>query len=699
MSGTRHFALPRPALLLVGALALPALPSALAAQSQDLVVGRTVEGSLAAGDTAEYRVEAGEDYFIFGEVDQISVDVIVRVLNPEGEQRARMDVTARGPDRFSGETRDAGAYTIQVIPFEDEEGEYTITLHRLEPVETDPDKLVDQLLSPYDTDDSPGAAVRVWRDGRTLFSKAYGMADLAHAIPFDEDTRTNIGSTSKQFTAFAVMLQAERGALSLDDDIRIHVPELPEFDETITVRHLLTHTSGLREIFNLLVMTGRRIDRGDYVDRDEILAVVQQQPALQNAPGAEWNYNNTAFSLAALIVERTSGQPFHEFMAEHVFGPLNMTRTMVRPHAEAVVPERSQGYAPASEGYREIRDLGAAVGAGGIYSSIEDLQTWVENYVSPRVGSPDMVAEMTTPFVLTDGDTTNYGLGLFIDEHRGLRRVHHGGADIAHRSMLAYYPELRAGITTQSNHASFDSNVAFRLAEAFFGDAMEPEAQAVADDGAFDAASYDPESFDDYVGRYALDAAPAFVLTFTREDGTLYTQATGQPRIEIEPTSDSTFALTVVEASVVFHRDGDGGVEGVTLFQNGQEQHATRLEDDDEAEAAWEPSVDDLRGFAGRYYSEEIETFYTVVFQEASEAEEDTAPGADATSGDDDDAAEGHLVLRHRRLDEARLSPGDEDTLSGGGLTLSFERDRNGTILGFYLSNTRTRDVRFDRVR
>lgn len=683
-------------------LATTAFTAPLTAQSVELEVGRTVAGTLSAGDTVEYQIEAGEDYFIFGEVDQISVDAVVRVLNPEGEQRARVDVTARGPDRFSGETRNAGRYTIQVIPFEGEEGDYTITLHRLEPVETDPDRLVDQLMSPYDTDDSPGAGVRVWRDGRTLFSKTYGMADLAHGIPFEEDTRTNIGSTSKQFTAFAVMLQAERGALSLDDDIRIHLPELPDFGETITVRHLLTHTSGLREIFNLLIMTGRRIDRGDFVDRDEILAVVQKQPALQNAPGAEWNYNNTAFALAALIVERTSDQPFHEFMDEHVFGPLGMTRTMVRPHSESVVPERSQGYAPASEGYREIRDLGAAVGAGGIYSTLEDLQRWVENYIAPEVGSPAMIDEMMTPYVLTDGDTTNYGLGLFIDEHRGLARVHHGGADIAHRSMLAYYPELRAGITAQSNHASFDSNVAFRLAEAFFEDAMEPEAAAVADDETFDPSSYEAESFDELTGRYALDAAPTFILTFSREEETLYTQATGQPRIEIEPTSDSTFALTVVEASVVFHRDAEGGVTGVTLLQGGQEQHATRLEDDAESEEAWEPTADELRGFSGRYFSEEIETFFTIDFEDATEQ----ASGATAESDQAGDAgdshgqgAEPHLILRHRRLEDAELTPGDRDTFSGGGLTLSFERDRNGTILGFYLSNTRTRDVRFERIR
>lgn len=644
--------------------------SPVAAQVMSLVVGQPISGSLAEGDTASYALDVEEGWFVFGEVDQISVDVVVRILDPEGEQRMRVDGPARGPERFSGETTSSGRYTIQVIPFEDETGDYVIRLHRLEPLETDPEDLADQLLSPYDMEDTPGAALAVWRDGRTLYEKAYGMANLAYDIPFEVDTRTNIGSTSKQFTAFAVMLQAERGALALDDDIRKHVPELPEFDETITVRHLITHTSGLREVFNLLLMTGRRIDHGDYVDREEILAIVRNQPALQNPPGAEWNYNNTAFALAALIVERTSGQDFDEYMAEHVFGPLGMTSTMVRPHPEAIVPNRSQGYQASGDGYREIRDLGAAVGAGGIYSTVQDLRTWVENFESPRVGTRAMIDEMMTSYVLTDGDSTGYGYGLAIDEQRGLKRVHHGGADIAHRSMLAYYPEIGAGITTQSNNASFDSNVAFRLAEAFFGDEMEPEEEEGAE-GAFDASTYDAEDFDEFVGRYALDAAPAFVLTFSREGETLYTQATGQPRIEIVPTSDTTFALMGVEASVVFHRDDDGSVEGLTLNQGGQ-QHATRLADGDEA---WEPTADDLAAFVGRYFSEEIETFFTIVLEE------------------------GELVARHRRLDEATLTPGEEDTLSGGSFTFTFERDRNGQVIGFYLSNGRTRDVRFERAR
>lgn len=655
---------------------MPALMLAHAASAQSTPVrrGQTVSGTLAEGDTLRYTVEAGDDYWVFGEVTQRTVDAVVRLVDPDGNQVGRVDGSTRGGERFSGRLRAAGRYTVEVIPSEGTHGDFTLTVHRLEPVETDPRKRVDQIMARYDGDDSPGAAVQVWRDGRTMYSKAWGMANLAYGIPFEPDTRTNIGSTSKQFTAFAVMLQADRGLLSLDDDIRKHVPELPEFEHTITVRHLITHTSGLREFLNLLVMSGRRIDHGDWIDRSEIIEIVRKQPALQNVPGAEWNYNNTAFGLAALIVERTSGQDFPTYMRENVFEPLGMSRTLVRASPEQIVPERSEGYTPGGDGFRETGDLGGAVGAGAVYSTVEDLQTWVENFRTPRVGSAGIFEQMMTSYVLDDGEETGYGYGLMLDEQQGLRRVHHGGADVAHRSMLAYYPDIRAGITVQSNHAGFNSAVAFELAEAFFSDAMEPEDAAGAEGGDFDLASWDPEEFDDFVGRYSLDEAPGFILTFTREDQTLYTQATGQQRIEVRPVSDSTFALVGVEASVTFHRDEGGAVTGATLDQNGLHP-ATRL-DGGEASEGWKPGADELAEYVGRYFSEELETFYTLSL------------------------ADGVLHLVHLRMDDADLAPGDEvDRFTGANLRFDFERDRNGQVIGFYLSNVRTRDVRFERVR
>lgn len=638
------------------------------AQDTSLRIDDSISGTLLAGDKQIYSFDAQSDNYILGRVNQISVDVELLILDPEGNPVSTIDSRTRGTEQFSFETEAEGQYTIEVRPKEEEHGDFSIVLERLELVETDPSRLADQLMARYDRDDTPGGVISVFKDGQTLFSRAYGMANLSYDIPFQVDTVTNIGSTSKQFTAFAIMLLQEQGLLSLDDDIREHVPELPQFDEIVTVRHIITHTSGLREFLNLLSMSGRRLDHGDYIARNEIIGIIQRQPALQNSPGSEWNYNNTAYALAALIVERISGQTFTEFMNDNVFGPIGMQDSLVRSSPEHIVKNNSAGYISNPDGgYLEARDLGGAVGAGSIYTTVGDLQRWVENFRETRLGNSAIFEEMMTSYVLTDGEPTDYGYGLTIAEQGGLKRVQHGGADVAHRSMLAYFPEINAGITTQSNNAGFDGSIAFQLAEAFFGDAMVTELDEINEAGGpeFDPENYDPESFDELVGRYELDAVPDSILTFTREEDTLYAEATGQSRVELIPTSDMGFDITVVDASLVFHRNDDGAVDSLTLNQGG-EQHATRLETE-----AWEPTSDELSVFAGRYYSDEIETFYVM------------------------EMGEEQLTLSQRRLDDVELSSTDQDKFSGGELTLSFERDRNDQVIGFYLSNGRTRGVRF----
>lgn len=646
-----------------------------------LRLGQAQSGTLSTGDTLEFSFEAGEDFILYGEVDQISVDVVVRLENAEGQGLGQWDGPARGREAFSRTLNESGTFTLRVAPFEDEEGDFSIEILQLEERSDDPEKLADQLMFAYDRPGGPGGAVRVWRDGRTLTSKTYGLADLTHGIEYDTDTPTNIGSTSKQFTAFAVLLEQEAGRLTLEDDLLEYFPDFPDFGETITVRHLLNHTTGLREFLNLYAITGADTRS---LTRDDVLRAVERQPALQNAPGAEFNYNNTAFSLAAQIVEKTSGQDFDDYVREHVFEPLGMTDSYVRMSPDVIIPGRADGYTPSDAGWSAPGDLGGAVGAGGIYASIEDLERWGQNLLSPRVGTKEMVEEMMTEYTLTDGEGSGYGLGLFIDEQRGLKRVHHGGADVSHRSMIVYYPELNAGLTVQSNASTFDSGgTAFDLAAAYFGDAMEPEESS--DDGEggeFDPESYDPADFERFAGSYSLDPAPNMIARFWFEDGTYYGQLTGQQALEIRPTGMNSFEFLAVAARIVFE-DGEPA-PGLTLFQNGQEVHATRQEGAEDAEE-WAPTVAELEAFVGRYFAEEVETFYEIVLVHPDE--------------DEDEDAEPHLELRQLRLGEMRMSPTEEDVFTAGGLTLEFERDRHGAVSAVYFDVTRSRDVRAERVR
>jgi CubicO group peptidase (beta-lactamase class C family) len=530
---------------------------------------------------------------------------------------------------------------------------------------TDPASEVGKLVKDFDGPDTPGGVILVMRDGQIIYSHAFGTANLTHGIPFEVTTPTNIGSTSKQFTGFAIALLEERGLLSMEDDIRKHIPELPDLGHTVRLKHLLSHTSGYREYLNSFAMTGRSLN--DRLRREEIVPLVQRQPGLQNEPGEAWLYNNTGFALLAMVVEKVTGEPFPGWMKENVFEPLGMTHTQVRDFPSRVIPGNAQGYTPDAEGvYFETQDIHAVMGAGGIYTTVGDLAKWISNFFEPGLGSPGLIQKMQTPFVLNNGDPTTYGLGLIIDGLGGLKRLQHGGADAAHRSQLYIFPEIRGAVITQSNNASFPGNVADKVAGIFFRDVMQlPEKEEPAAPGEF---VFDPEKFDDYAGRYELEAAPGFILEFTREEEKLFTQATGQPKFEILASSDSTFYLTVVEASMTFHRNQEGIVDALTLHQNGNHRAKRVLE------PKWEPSEDDIADYLGRYFSEELETFYAVARNE-----------------------EGKLVLRHRRLPDIPLSADKEDVYTGAFpiSEILFIRDEGGRVTGFKASSGRSFGIEF----
>ena len=652
------------------ALLLLLVASARAQEATPIAPARPQAGTLAPDGADAYALDLDAGTFVAGVAFQETADAVVTVTGPDGDEVGRFDETARGAEPFQFDAEAAGTYTLTVAPFEDEAGDYVLTVERVEPIATAPGDRVDQIFASRDREGAPGALVAVVDGGEVVYRNAYGTANLTHGIPMTVGTASNIGSTSKQFTAFALGLLAQRGELDLDDDVREHVPELPDFGQTVTLRHLLTHTSGYREFLNALIVGGRRIDEGDFVDRGEIVALIQRQPALQNAPGAEWNYNNSGYGLAALVAERVTGRPFPEWMAENVFEPLGMDRTVVRASPATLVPGSAQGYAPSPDGWKDARDLGGTVGAGAIYTTVDDLAAWMANYGTGDLGGRALVDEMMTPTVLADGDTTDYGLGLFVERRGSVRRIHHGGADAAHRSSFAFSPDLDFGVIVLTNSPADVDALAGRVAEAFFEDRIPDGGPEPEGAGGPEAVAFDDALFDAYAGRYALDIAPNFVLAFRRDGAGGYaTQATGQPEVEIVPVSDSTFALTVVEASVTFHRDIDGVVRSATLHQSG-DHRATKLDVEPLADA--EPL--DLAAFEGRYVSPTLESFLTLT------------------------AEDGALVATSLRNPEGQaLRHTTGDTFMVGPFTAAFERDADGAVVAFTVDAGRARDLRFER--
>ncbi len=526
-----------------------------------------------------------------------------------------------------------------------------------------------KLIEEYNNENTPGGVVMVIRDGKVVFQKSFGMANLTHNIPFELTTPTNIGSTTKQFTAMGIALLEEKGLLSIEDDIRKYIPELPDLGDTVRLRHFLSHTSGYREYLNSLLMSGRQM--GDIIRREEIIPLVQNQPELQNKPGESYNYNNTGYALLAMVIERVTGETYPDWMKKNIFLPLGMTHTVVRTNPGMIIPGNAQGYIKLEDDqYQEVMDIPSSMGAGGMYATVADLQKWIQNFSKPAVGNAKLIEKLQTPFLLNSGDTMNYAYGLMIGTMNGLKLVEHGGADIAHRSMLMMFPEVNGAVVTQSNNSSFSGQISRKLAEIFFADAMKIDKEEKKQAEVQGEFVYDVEKFDELAGRYELEVAPGFVLEFRREGDKLMTQATGQGAVEVFARTDSTFYLKVVEASVTFHRNEAGKVAHITLHQNGNHR-ANRI-----YEPAWVPAEEDIKMYTGMYFSKELEAFYSIAVND-----------------------EGKLVLKHRRIDDLllRAESKDEFMASFPIPELKFLRNEQGVVTGFEASSGRSRGIVFEK--
>jgi CubicO group peptidase (beta-lactamase class C family) len=646
------------------AILLLSVSAVTAQQAARLQPGQVVNVTLPAGGSQTYELELPAGHFVAGRVEQDGVDAMVTITGPDGARVLRASRVGRGgPEAFAFSTEAAGRYVIDVAPVDSSaSGAVRVRLTRSEPVATTPEGKVDQAAA-YLAEDTPGVVVGVIRGGELAFAKAYGAAELTYGHPFTVETPTNIGSTSKHFTGFALALLASRGALSLDDDVRKHIPELRDFGPTITLRHLLGHTTGYREFINTLIIEGRQVLEGDYIAPTEVIDVLQRQPSLQNEPGAEFNYNNSAYSLSTIVVERVTGRPFADWMRDEVFLPLGMTRTWVRASPSEIIPRRSIGYIPGPGGFREVRDLHGAAGAGGIHTTPGDIAKWMRNFKTAQLGGEGVIRELTTPGSLNSGASTNYGLGIFVDTNRGLRRWQHGGNDVAHSSTFVYYPDLDAGYVVFSNYQGVPGGIAGAVADAFFGEHMEVPQAPVA--GA--PVPVPLAALRRYAGNYEMTTLGGILVTVALQDGQLSLEIAGQPALPLQPTSPTSFDIVGAPARVTFITADGGVVEGLTFHQNGD--HPGRR-------VADARPVVDLAGFTGRFFSAELETFY------------------DMRVEDD------RLVIRHRRFGPTPLTHTEGDTFSG---TLPvnqviFRRDEAGRITGFEAGNGRARGIIFEKV-
>jgi CubicO group peptidase (beta-lactamase class C family) len=465
-----------------------------------------------------------------------------------------------------------------------------------------PEQRLKPLFANWSHPGTPGAVVEVIRDNKILLTRSYGAADLEHHIPVTASTAFTVGSMSKQFTAFSIHLLAQDGKLSLDDDIRTYVPEVPDFGTKITLRHLLHHTSGLRDYFGLMLLTGWRGD--DVITQGDALTMVARQRALNFAPGQEYLYSNSGYMLLGLVVERVSGKPLAAFARERIFAPLGMRHTQFLHGYGTVVPGHARSYVRgASGGYDDVAVGDAADGAGGLVTTAGDLALWDQNFYDGRVGGKALLARMQETGVLNDGKPIEYASGLIVDAHRGRRVVLHGGTIGGFQSELLRFPDQHLSVIVLANTSDIDM---YRTVRKIADIYLEPGRNAPPDapKKVFKEVQLDPSHLRALAGYYAL--SPHYGIDFTEEHGQLMAKATDGAKLPVFAYGERNFFAKVLDAQFTFDAPGpDGVVSGGVLHRDGQDIPARRIVRPVLSAAA-------LRKFEGDFYSDELRVLYSV---------------------------------------------------------------------------------------
>jgi CubicO group peptidase (beta-lactamase class C family) len=430
---------------------------------------------------------------------------------------------------------------------------------------------VDRIFAEWDKPTSPGCAVGATKDNRYVYQRGYGMANLDYDIPNAPEMVYYIGSDSKQFTAASIALLSLQGKLSLDDDVRKYFPELPDYGTPITIRHLIHHMSGIRDIYSLMSMRGDKLE--DVFSDSAALSLIFRQKGLGFKPGDAYSYSNSGYFLLAQLIKRVTGQPLREFADAQIFQPLGMTHTHFHDDPGHVMKRRAMSYEKDGKGGFRISYLQNfdKVGAGGLYSTIDDLRKWDENFYTHRVGGDALQKIIHTRGILNNGDTLGYAFGNNVGTARGLRVTEHGGSMMGYKAYVLRFPDQHFSVLTTCNLGAIDPGpLSHAVAAVFLGDRMMPEttravAQAAARQASASSTSVAPTSADvaALVGDYFSDDLGVTYSLRTSPDGQLLLAMPGGTPVTLLPAGSNAFRFgsTIVR----FDRTNDAAARAMTL--------------------------------------------------------------------------------------------------------------------------------------
>jgi CubicO group peptidase (beta-lactamase class C family) len=429
-----------------------------------------------------------------------------------------------------------------------------------------PASAVDDIFSKW-TSSTPGCAVGVSVGGKPVLMKAYGMADLERDVRNTPDTIFEAGSVSKQFTAMAVQLLAGEGKLSLDDPVRKYIPELPDYGKPLTIRHMLSHTSGLRDWGSVESIAGWPRTTREYTHA-HVLEIASKQKSLNFDPGTNWSYSNTGFNLATMIVAKVSGMPFAEFSKQRIFAPLGMTHTQWRDDHTRVVKGRALAYSFENGEYHTEMPFENVYGNGGLLTTVGDLLVWNENLVKPKVGNATLIAELTSGGRFNDGKPLEYyGLGFFIQIYRGLHNVYHSGSTAGYRAHLNRFVDSNTSVAVLCNGSNGDaSRAANRVSDVFLGDRLKPDVTAPA--AAAPPAPLNPPpsaaQLGMLTGNYWSDEAETMFVAAVDQGGLVLRR---RPNTVIKLTAIGPDTFRGSLGTITFMRNTSGAVDSFSVNQ------------------------------------------------------------------------------------------------------------------------------------
>jgi CubicO group peptidase (beta-lactamase class C family) len=528
---------------------------------------------------------------------------------------------------------------------------------------------VDQLFSRWEKTNSPGCALAIIQDGRVIYKHGYGMANLEHSIPISPGSGFYIGSCSKQFVAMCIALLSAEGKLSLDDDIHKYIPEMPDYGILLTVRHLIHHTSGLRDYLTLLGIIG--MDFGTYHE-DDVLELIARQKELNFKPGEEYLYSNSGYFLLAVIVERASGKSLREYAEENIFKPLGMRNSRFHDDYTELIPNRAFGYFPGGKDkYRNFISTFDCVGSGGLFTSVEDLFLWDQNFYHHRVGGKDVMEIIHTKGKLNNGQELDYAFALRISSYKGLKTVDHGGALGGYRSYMVRFPEQNFSVICLSNLSSINpTKLSQQIADIYLADEFEKAKEEIPP---LKEDRISPEKeikisekkLKERAGDY-IEPQSGEVIRLFLKDGKLNALMSGQSYV-LAARSEAEFYLLDVPVGVVlkFEKKEKDMPCFLHVLQEGEPPRIFQ---------SFQPvklSPEQLKEYEGEYFSEELQVTFRLGIKED------------------------RLHFSHKNAPRGFLNPTLQDKFTLRNLKVHFLRDEEGRIAAFTLDAGRVKNLRF----